>query len=64
MSTAQKPPPDPTTGPTGERHEDQGVDKAQYGLAALLAALGAYTIYDATPLNLRFADQLAPREVH
>jgi len=61
MSTAQKPPPDPTTGPTAERHEDQGVDKAQYGLAALLAALGAYTIFDATTLKVGFADPVGPR---
>jgi putative tricarboxylic transport membrane protein len=61
MSTAQKPPPEPTTGPTGERHEDQGVDKAQYGLAALLAALGAYTIFDATTLKVGFADPVGPR---
>ena len=61
MSTAQKPPPDPTTGPTGERHQDLGVDKAQYGLAALLAALGAYTIFDATTLKVGFADPVGPR---
>lgn len=61
MSTAQKPPPDPTTGPTAEGHEDEGVDKAQYFFAALLAALGAYTIFDATTLKVGFADPVGPR---
>lgn len=33
------------------------VDKAQYGLAALVAVVGAYTIYDATTLAPAFSDQ-------
>jgi putative tricarboxylic transport membrane protein len=37
------------------------VDKAQYGLAFLLAALGIYTIYDATTLKVGFADPVGPR---
>jgi len=61
VSTAQKPPPDPTPAPTTERHEDEGIDKAQYGFAALLAALGAYTIFDATTLKVGFADPVGPR---
>jgi putative tricarboxylic transport membrane protein len=32
-------------------------DKAQYGLAALLAAIGAYVVYDATTLAPAFSDQ-------
>lgn len=37
------------------------VDRAQYGLAALLAVVGAYTIYDATTLRLGFGDPVGPR---
>ncbi|WP_139979310.1 tripartite tricarboxylate transporter TctB family protein [Nocardioides litoris] len=33
------------------------VDKAQYGLAAFLVVVGAYTLYDATTLEDGFADQ-------
>ncbi len=33
------------------------VDKAQYGLAAFLAVVGAYVLYDATTLSDGFADQ-------
>lgn len=36
-------------------------DRAQFGLAALLAAIGAYTIYDATTLNVGFGDPVGPR---
>lgn len=54
MSTVQqhtpKPPPAKPT-----------VDKAQFGLAFLLAALGIYTIYDATTLKVGFADPVGPR---
>lgn len=35
----------------------RGVDKAQYGLAAFLAVVGAYVVYDATTLSDGFADQ-------
>ena len=37
------------------------IDKAQFGLVFLLAALGAYTIYDATTLQVGFADPVGPR---
>ena len=37
------------------------IDKAQYGVAALLAAVGAYTVYDATTLNVGFGDPVGPR---
>jgi len=61
VSTAQKPPPEPTTGRDTARDDGAGVDKAQYGMAALLAALGAYTIFDATTLKVGFADPIGPR---
>jgi len=37
------------------------IDKAQYGVAALLAVVGAYTVYDATTLNVGFGDPVGPR---
>jgi len=37
------------------------VDRAQYGLAGVLALVGAYTIYDATTLNVGFGDPVGPR---
>jgi len=61
VSTAQKPPPEPTAGPTPEQGDDEGIDKAQYGFAALLAVLGVYTIIDATTLKVGFADPVGPR---
>ena len=64
MSTAQKPPAEPAPG-HHEHHrdgpDDQGTDKAQYGMAALLAVLGIYTIIDATTLKVGFADPVGPR---
>jgi putative tricarboxylic transport membrane protein len=36
-------------------------DKAQYGVAALLAAVGAYTVYDASTLTVGFGDPVGPR---
>jgi len=45
------------TGPEATRD----VDRAQYGLAAVLALVGAYTIYDATTLNVGFGDPVGPR---
>ena len=42
-----------TVTPTGVRR----IDKAQYGLAAFLAVVGAYVVYDATTLSDGFADQ-------
>lgn len=62
MSTAQKPPSEPPVEPPAEQDDAEGgVDKAQYGLAALLAVLGAYTIIDATTLKVGFADPVGPR---
>lgn len=46
---------DPAPRPTG------GVDKAQYGLAALLVVVGLYTVYDATTLRIGFGDPVGPR---
>ena len=42
-----------TVTPPGVRR----IDKAQYGLAAFLAVVGAYVVYDATTLSDGFADQ-------
>ena len=44
-----------------KRPASRTVDTAQYGLAAALALLGAYTIYDATTLNVGFGDPIGPR---
>jgi putative tricarboxylic transport membrane protein len=38
-----------------------GPDRAQLGLAALLAVVGAYTLYDATTLRVGFADPVGPK---
>lgn len=45
------------------RTSDDGhrVDTAQYGLAAVVALVGAYTIYDATTLTVGFADPVGPQ---
>jgi putative tricarboxylic transport membrane protein len=48
MSTATT-----TTATSQERRKDT----AQYGLAALLALIGAYVLYDATTLSPAFSDQ-------
>jgi putative tricarboxylic transport membrane protein len=37
------------------------IDRAQLGLAALLAVIGGYTVYDATTLDVGFADPVGPR---
>lgn len=42
-------------------HETRTTDTAQYGLAAVLAVVGLYTIYDATTLNVGFGDPIGPR---
>ena len=36
-------------------------DMSQLGLAALLAVIGAYTVYDATTLEVGFGDPVGPR---
>lgn len=36
-------------------------DRAQYGLAVLLAGIGGYTIYDATTLKVGFGDPVGPQ---
>ncbi len=41
--------------------EEQRVDRAQLGLAAVLAVVGIYTIVDARGLNVGFADPVGPR---
>ena len=37
------------------------IDKAQYGVAALLGVVGAYTVYDASTLTVGFGDPVGPR---
>lgn len=54
MTATQPHPTEPATGKASG-------DKAQFGLVVLLAALGAYAIYDATTLNVGFADPVGPR---
>jgi putative tricarboxylic transport membrane protein len=46
-----------TSTPPAERRQD----RAQYALAALLAVIGGYTVYDATTLNVGFGDPVGPR---
>ncbi len=41
--------------------DSQPIDKAQYGLAAVLGVVGLYTIYDASTLNVGFGDPIGPR---
>lgn len=50
-------PPDLTTRPDGPAPRARRTDKAQYALAALLAVVGGYVVYDATTLHPGFADQ-------
>lgn len=37
------------------------LDRGQLGLAAVLALIGGYTVYDATTLDVGFADPVGPR---
>jgi len=37
------------------------IDRAQYGLAAVLAVVGVYTLIDARGLNVGFGDPVGPR---
>lgn len=50
-----------TTRPDPGPRAETGQDRAQLGLAALLAVVGAYTFYDATTLEVGFADPVGPR---
>lgn len=52
---------EPRTGPAPGPEPSGGVDKAQYGLAALLVVVGLYTVYDATTLRVGFGDPVGPR---
>jgi putative tricarboxylic transport membrane protein len=45
----------------GDHPGEHPVDKAQYGLAAALAAVGVYTLIDARGLNVGFGDPVGPR---
>lgn len=40
---------------------ERTIDRAQYGLAAVLALVGVYTIIDARGLNVGFGDPIGPR---
>ncbi len=40
---------------------EQGGDRAQFGLAALLALIGGYTLYDARSLRVGFGDPVGPQ---
>ncbi len=46
-----------STATTTEAPRERRRDKAQYGLAALLAVIGAYVLYDASTLSPAFSDQ-------
>ena len=46
---------------SGTARGTRRVDKAQYGLAAVLAVVGAWTIVDARGLNVGFGDPIGPR---
>ncbi|QIG43518.1 tripartite tricarboxylate transporter TctB family protein [Nocardioides anomalus] len=52
--------PTPDTGRTTAPAERRP-DRAQLGLAAVLLLAGAYTVHDATTLNVGFADPVGPR---
>jgi putative tricarboxylic transport membrane protein len=47
--------------PVAAPDEEPRRDLAQVGLAAVTAIIGAYTIYDATTLQVGFADPVGPR---
>lgn len=64
MTTTQQQgpvPPDPEASGSAGAAPEPTVDRAQYGLAAVLAVTGAYTLYDATTLRVGFADPVGPR---
>lgn len=42
-------------------YESPTIDRAQFGLAAVLAVVGIYTIIDARGLNVGFGDPIGPR---
>jgi putative tricarboxylic transport membrane protein len=41
--------------------DEQRIDRAQFGLAAVLAIVGIYTVVDARGLNVGFGDPIGPR---
>ncbi len=41
--------------------DERRIDRAQFGLAAVLALVGLYTIIDARGLNVGFGDPIGPR---
>ena len=50
-----------TTGPRPHARGAKRRDLPQLGLAALLAVIGAFTLYDASTLEVGFADPVGPR---
>jgi putative tricarboxylic transport membrane protein len=52
---------DPSGAPPATPAGARTVDKAQYGLAAALAVVGAVTVVDASQLNVGFGDPVGPR---
>ncbi|HTW16576.1 MAG TPA: tripartite tricarboxylate transporter TctB family protein [Nocardioides sp.] len=46
---------------TAAATEPVRIDRAQFGLAGFLALLGGYTLYDASTLEVGFADPVGPR---
>lgn len=50
-----------TPPPASSGAAERGPDRAQLGLAGVLLVVGAYTVYDATTLNVGFADPVGPR---
>jgi putative tricarboxylic transport membrane protein len=50
-----------TTNASGNATGTRKVDRAQYGLAAVLAVVGVWTLVDARGLNVGFGDPIGPR---
>jgi putative tricarboxylic transport membrane protein len=50
-----------TTNVSDDASGTRSVDRAQYGLAAVLAVVGLWTIVDARGLNVGFGDPVGPR---
>ena len=51
-------PPGGTAAGGTARHVESGPDRAQYGLAAVLAVIGVWTVADSAGLGPGFADQV------
>lgn len=60
MTETRTPRPE-TGGTTSTAPDERGPDRPQLVLAGVLLLAGAYTVYDATTLNVGFADPVGPR---